>query len=220
MATRTWKGHVARTSMSTQLLFAKVGAVVVGATVVAWGLAACRSGNEGRVASPVPGARDGHASPAAGPGRKGEPPGAPSGQSPRSAETGRDAGPGPSASLDGHQAAFEAARPAFARHCFRCHTAAGEAGRKSKAKAIRHVDMGSYPFGGHHPHDVARLVRTSLLGDEARGKKPTMPADDVGSVTGPDLEAILAWASAFERAGVPATPGRARSKRAPAGHQH
>jgi hypothetical protein len=193
MATRTWKGHVARTSMSTQLLFAKVGAVVVGATVMAWGLAACRSGNEGS---------------------------APSGQSPRSAETGKDAGPGPSASLDGHQAAFEAARPAFARHCFRCHTAAGEAGRKTRAKAIRHVDMGSYPFGGHHPHDVASSVRTSLLGDEARGKKPTMPADDVGSVTGPDLEAILAWASAFERAGVPATPGRAKSKRPPARHQH
>jgi hypothetical protein len=196
--------------------------VVVGGLVAAWSLAACSSGNEGQVASSVPQAGDGRASPSAGSGRKAEPPSAPARQSPRSADTvtGRAAGPGPSASLKDHQAAFEAARPAFARHCLRCHTATGEAGRKTKAKAIRHVDMGSYPFGGHHPHDVAQLVRTSLLGDNARGKKPTMPADDVGSVTGPDLEAILAWASAFERARPPATPGRARSKRAPAGHHH
>jgi hypothetical protein len=207
--------------MRTQRPFAiiVVRALVAACGLAACGLAACRSGSEGPVTTPVPPASEA-ASPAARSGRKAEPSSAPAGEPPRSAESGRDAGPSPSAPLNDHQAAFEAARPAFARHCFRCHTAAGEAARKTKAKAIRHVDMGSYPFGGHHPYDVAKLVRTSLLGDKGRGKKPTMPADDVGSVTGPDLEAILAWASAFERARPAPTPGRARAKRPPAGHHH
>src|SRR4029077_8996664 len=49
---------------------------------------------------------------------------------------------------------FDEARPAFERHCFRCHSQNGpkdgKNSAKAKAQARAHVDMTSYPFGGHH----------------------------------------------------------------------
>src|SRR5688572_5109533 len=68
--------------------------------------------------------------------------------------------------------AYEAAKPAFERHCFRCHS---RSSKKPKPKAIKHIDMTSYPFKGHHPHDADIVIRRSLLGDKAKGKEPTMP---------------------------------------------
>jgi hypothetical protein len=96
-------------------------------------------------------------------------------------------------------AAFAAAKPAFSRHCFKCHT---RAGKKARPKALKHLDMTTYPFGGHHAADVATAVRRSVAGED--GKAPTMPSDDPGAVQGDDLAKILAWAAAFDRA----HPGR------------
>jgi mono/diheme cytochrome c family protein len=101
-------------------------------------------------------------------------------------------------------AAFQKAKPAFERHCFRCHTSAG---KKSKPKALAHISMDAYPFGGHHADESGAVVR-NVLG--AGGGKPTMPSDDPGAVTGEDLARILAWADASERA-HPA-PNKERTK--------
>ena len=90
--------------------------------------------------------------------------------------------------------AFALAKPAFERHCFRCHTTSG---KKSKPKAMGHVSMDSYPFGGHHASEAGAIVR-KVLGD--RSRKATMPSDDPGSVTEDDLKRILAWADAFDKA--------------------
>jgi hypothetical protein len=91
--------------------------------------------------------------------------------------------------------AFDAARPAFEHHCFRCHTSEG---KKSKPKALEHLAMDRYPFGGHHAGEAGTVIRKVLGGD---GKsKPTMPSDDRGAVGGDDLARILAWADAFDRA--------------------
>jgi hypothetical protein len=98
-------------------------------------------------------------------------------------------------------AAFEKAKPAFERHCFRCHTAGG---KKAKPKALAHIGMDSYPFGGHHADEAGSVVR-KVLG-AGRGQ-PTMPSDDPGAVRGDDLAQILAWADVFERA-HPATEGK------------
>ena len=92
-------------------------------------------------------------------------------------------------------AAFEVARPVFERHCFRCHTTAG---KKSKHKALDHLSMDQYPFGGHHADEAGAAVR-EVLGADAHGKA-TMPSDDRGAVLGDDLAKILAWAAAFDRA--------------------
>ena len=92
-------------------------------------------------------------------------------------------------------AAFKEAKPAFERHCFRCHTTAG---RKSKRKALEHMSLNGYPFGGHHASEAGKAVR-EVLGAEG-SEKATMPADDKGAVAGDDLAKILAWATAFDRA--------------------
>jgi hypothetical protein len=91
-------------------------------------------------------------------------------------------------------AAFATAKPAFEQHCFRCHTTGG---KKSKPKAMSHMSMDSYPFGGHHASEAGAIVR-KVLGD--RNRKASMPSDDPGSVRGDDLERILAWADAFDKA--------------------
>ena len=92
-------------------------------------------------------------------------------------------------------AAFEVAKPVFEQHCFRCHTADG---KKSKRKALDHLSMDHYPFGGHHADDVGSAVR-KVLGAGGNAKA-TMPSDDRGAVRGDDLAKIVAWADAFDRA--------------------
>jgi uncharacterized membrane protein len=108
-------------------------------------------------------------------------------------------------------AAFEVAKPVFERHCFRCHTTAG---KKSKHKALDHISMDQYPFGGHHADEAGKVVG-EVLGADATGKA-TMPSDDRGAVRGDDLAKIVAWAAAFDRASAkkrdaPASAGRRRS---------
>jgi hypothetical protein len=95
--------------------------------------------------------------------------------------------------------AFDKARPAFERHCFRCHA---KGGKKAKAKARAHLDMTSYPFGGHHAGEVGAAVR-KVLGVGPTNGRATMPSDDPGAVKGADLAAILAWADAFSAAHSP-----------------
>jgi hypothetical protein len=92
------------------------------------------------------------------------------------------------------KAAFERAKPAFERHCFRCHATAGA---NAKPKALAHIRMDGYPFGGHHADEAGAAVR-KVLG--ASGGIATMPADDPGGVTGDDLARMLAWANAFDTA--------------------
>jgi hypothetical protein len=140
----------------------------------------------------------------------------------RSREVPVDASPrDPAAKPGDHRAAFEVARPAFERHCFRCHRREGAASRKVKIKAIKHLDMSVYPFGGHHPDDAASVIRRALLGDEMKKTPPTMPADDIGGVTGKDLEKLLAWADAFERATADGSLNSRKRPLAPAGgHRH
>lgn len=108
------------------------------------------------------------------------------------------AGHGPSNSVKPtpeELAAYEAAKPVFERHCFRCHTTAG---KKAKRKSLEHLPMDAYPFGGHHAGEAATVIRT-VLGVGGRAKA-TMPSDDPGAVTGDELAKVLAWADAFDRA--------------------
>ncbi|HVV51249.1 MAG TPA: hypothetical protein VHO06_16390 [Polyangia bacterium] len=109
------------------------------------------------------------------------------------AHKGHGAGHAPAPTPD-EIAAFERAKPAFELHCFRCHAASG---KKSKPKALAHIAMDGYPFGGHHADEAGSVVR-EVIG--AGGGKPTMPSDDPGAVAGEDLTRILAWADAFEHA--------------------
>ena len=89
-------------------------------------------------------------------------------------------------------AAFEKAKPVFEKHCAKCHS---KDGKKQSAAKRDHFDMTTYPFGGHHAMDVHNEIR-EVLG--LTGKKPTMPADANGAVKGDELEAIKAWADAFD----------------------
>jgi hypothetical protein len=89
-------------------------------------------------------------------------------------------------------AAFEKAKPVFDKWCAKCHS---KSGRKQSASKREHFDMTTYPFGGHHAMDVHNEVRKAL---GLAGQKPTMPADNKGAVKGAELEAIKAWADAFE----------------------
>jgi hypothetical protein len=100
--------------------------------------------------------------------------------------------------------AFDEARPALERQCFRCHA---KGGSKAKPKARAHLDMTSYPFGGHHAGEAGAAVRKAL-GAGPDKQRATMPSDDPGATTGADLKAILAWADAFAAAhSAPGDPG-------------
>jgi hypothetical protein len=102
--------------------------------------------------------------------------------------------------------AFDEARPAFERHCFRCHSRdvqhTKDAKAKPKAKALSHLDMTAYPFGGHHAGAAGAAVLEAL----GVGPQPTraiMPPDKPGSVPADDLRLIRAWAEAFAAAHGP-----------------
>lgn len=95
--------------------------------------------------------------------------------------------------------AFELARPALEKHCYRCHA---KVGGKGKPKALVHLDMTSYPFAGHHAGEAGLVVRAAL-GAAPDGGRATMPKGDPGSVPGEDLLRILAWTDAFTLAHQP-----------------
>lgn len=91
--------------------------------------------------------------------------------------------------------AYERARPVFETYCAGCHSSAGT--KKAKKKALPHFSIDSYPFGGHHAAEVGESVR-EVLG--VAGEKPSMPADRPGAVKGAELDAIVEWSKAFDRA--------------------
>lgn len=92
-------------------------------------------------------------------------------------------------------AAYERARPVFQRFCGNCHINGAPMWRQS---ITSHFDMGHYPFTGHHSNTITITIRR-VLG--ANGRPPTMPPRaGAGSVRGEDLQLILAWADAYDRA--------------------
>ncbi len=98
--------------------------------------------------------------------------------------------------LAAESAAYEKAKPVFEKNCANCHT---KAGKKSSAKKLGHMDMGTYPFGGEHTASIGNEIR-KVLGID--GAKPTMPFDKPGSVKGDDLATIKAWTEAWQAAGA------------------
>ena len=92
------------------------------------------------------------------------------------------------------QAAYEKAKPVFAKYCASCHT---KGGAKATKKKLDHFDMTAYPFGGHHATTIAATIRKVLA---IRGGKPTMPSDKKGAVKGDELALIAAWCDAFDAA--------------------
>jgi hypothetical protein len=114
-------------------------------------------------------------------------------------------------------AAFAAAKPALDKHCARCHIAGG---RKAKPKTLKHFNMTRYPPTGHHAHETGVVVRRVLLGDKAKGKEPTMPADDIGAVNGDELKKVVAWTEAVDRAVAAQASTPTTSDRQSAGHKH
>jgi mono/diheme cytochrome c family protein len=91
-------------------------------------------------------------------------------------------------------AAWKTAKPAFDKYCAGCHTQGAKAATKKK---LSHFDMTSYPPGGHHAQTIGVTIR-DVLG--LSGKKPRMPQDRPGIVTGDDLAAIKAWTEAWDAA--------------------
>ena len=93
-------------------------------------------------------------------------------------------------------AAYEQAKPAFAKYCASCHT---KAGKKANKKKLDHFAMDAYPFTGEHAKSIGNEIRVVLAIDG--NKKATMPSDKPGSVTGSDLALIKAWTEAWQAAG-------------------
>lgn len=186
----------------------RIAAAAMGITC-ALGLAACASTRASRSTRPQRAESVHEVAPSAGgadePGRDGRT--APSAPEDATAEASSAA---PSAQVDPSVAerdAYDRARPAFERHCARCHASDGD---KAKRGSLKHFNMDGYPFGGHHASEIGQTVREVLGGT---GLQPSMPRDNPGAVTGEDLAVMLAWADAFERA----YPRSAHSEH---GHQH
>ncbi|MBP6627842.1 MAG: hypothetical protein KA297_00335 [Kofleriaceae bacterium] len=96
--------------------------------------------------------------------------------------------------MEAEMAAYEAAKPVFAKSCGGCHI---QGGAKATAKKLKHVDMTTYPFAGHHVDTITTTIG-HVLGID--GAKPTMPADKPGSVKGDDLALVEAWIEAYNAA--------------------
>jgi uncharacterized membrane protein len=94
---------------------------------------------------------------------------------------------------DLEHAAFEQARPVFARYCDGCHS---EQGAHRDREALRDLVTTRYPFAGRRAAVAGHAVAVSL----GRGHRATMPDDHPGSVRGDDLARVMAWADAFDRA--------------------
>lgn len=91
-------------------------------------------------------------------------------------------------------AAYEQARPVFAKRCGGCHI---QGGASATPKKLGHLDMTSYPFASHHADTITTTIRHVLGVD---GAKPVMPKDKPGSVKGDELALITAWADAYDAA--------------------
>jgi len=96
--------------------------------------------------------------------------------------------------LASETSAWQTARPVLETACARCHT---KAGKKSAKKKLDHMDMDTYPIGGHHTGTIGYAIR-DVLG--IGGPEATMPYDKPGSVKGADLAKVVAWTDAWEAA--------------------
>jgi hypothetical protein len=111
--------------------------------------------------------------------------------------------------------AYEQARPVFAKYCAGCHT---ERARGTEhAEALLHFSMDRYPFGGHHAAEIAGEIR-EVLG--AEDNEPTMPPDNPGVVRGEELDLVLAWADAFDRAQAVRAKDQGHAPHQPDQHAH
>lgn len=97
------------------------------------------------------------------------------------------------AAMANEEAALAKARPIFERACFPCHTSGGA---KPNKLAIERLSMDAYPFTGEHAMTAGPDLRVAL-GVEG-GKPATMPKGAPGSVTGADLDALVAWSRTFD----------------------
>src|SRR5262245_12692975 len=89
-------------------------------------------------------------------------------------------------------AAYVQARASFERHCYRCHTAAGD---ECTRKSLELLDMGRYPFAGRRASSAGRAIKRALGGE---GGKRTMPKDTPTAVTSDEQAVIFKWADMFE----------------------
>lgn len=96
--------------------------------------------------------------------------------------------------MDAETAAWDKAKPVFEGSCKSCHVK-GQKG--AKAKNLGMFDCSEYPFKGKKA-TAADVRRVLGVGDGA--KKATMPKNKPGSVKDADLDAIKAWADAFDAA--------------------
>jgi mono/diheme cytochrome c family protein len=94
----------------------------------------------------------------------------------------------------GEKEAFARAKPVLDAHCAKCHTSAG---KEATPKKLARVNMDTYPFRGRRAADIGAAIRKVLGVD---GGKPTMPRDEPGAVKGKELEAVVAWTRAYDKA--------------------
>jgi mono/diheme cytochrome c family protein len=92
------------------------------------------------------------------------------------------------------QDAYARARPVFVTYCAGCHT---RTGAKATPKSLAHLDMTTYPFGGHHGAMAGPAV-AEVLGLD--GSKATMPFDKPGAVPPEELARVKAWVEAYDAA--------------------
>lgn len=114
--------------------------------------------------------------------------------------------------LAAEMAAYDTAKPVFGKYCASCHS---QGQKNPKKKALKHLDITTYPFAGDHTMELGKEVRTVLA---IGGGKPTMPKNKPGAVKGDDLAAIAAWADAFDASHAGGAHEAAKGDGA--GHKH
>jgi len=96
--------------------------------------------------------------------------------------------------LAAETAAYDQAKPVFDTYCAGCHA---QGGAKATDKTLAHLDITTYPFGGHHVATMGPTIK-HVLGID--GAKPIMPKNAPGSVQGDELALVTAWAAAWQAA--------------------
>jgi len=91
-------------------------------------------------------------------------------------------------------AAYDAAKPVFAKYCASCHA---EGGASATERKREHLDVTSYPFASAHLVALTATLRHVVGLDGAR---PSMPPNNRGGVADADLARIAAWADAYDAA--------------------
>ncbi|MEK6606695.1 MAG: c-type cytochrome [Myxococcota bacterium] len=102
------------------------------------------------------------------------------------------AGPAPAPPPEGAPR-FADVEPFFRKHCARCHGPNPD-DEKTGAKAREHLDIATYPFGGHHGHEALAAIGKVL----ARGKdgRTKMPADDRRGLKDDEIALVKRWIAA------------------------